>query len=651
MRRADPFNPALSARQTPWLVLCAAVVLAPLIPHLPLWLSLGAGAALAWRGWLWTRHASLPSRWWVTLLVLAGTVAVFLNYKTVFGRDPGAALLALFLALKLMELRTLRDAMTVVFLCYFLQIAVFFHSQDPHRAALTVATSLFITATLIKLNDDTQPFAFSLRKAALMLAQAAPFMLALFLLFPRVQGPLWGMPQDAYSGLSGLSDTMEPGSISDLTLSGAIAFRVNFAAAPPPQHQLYWRGPVLTSFDGRAWRQNRPSLSPSMPYTSSGTGLDYTVTLEAHDKTWLFALELPAAPPSGAFATTDFQLVAGTPVRTRQRYELRSYPGFSAGADEAESAQRTALQLPAESNPRARALAVQWRAETADDAELMRRALRYFREQGFVYTLSPPLLGVDAVDEFLLDTRRGFCEHYASSFVFLMRAAGVPARVVTGYQGGEMNPIDGYLIVRQSDAHAWAEVWMRDRGWLRVDPTAMIAPSRVDRGLAAAVPLGDPLPFVIRADYGWLRALRFRWEAASNTWNQWVLGYNALRQRDVLERLGMSTPDWREMTAALALLCGMILLGLTGWALRQRSQSDPAQQAWERMSRKLAQQGLARHAWEGPLDYAERIAQARPQVAGEVRALAQLYIAARYAPHPRPEALRQLQQRVRALHP
>ncbi len=393
----SPFNPVVSTRQTPWLILCAGIVLVQLAPHLPLWLSLGAGAALLWRTWLWKRHAPLPPRWRVTLLVLAGTVAVFLSYKSVFGRDPGAALLALFLALKLMEVRTLRDGMTVVFLCYFLQIALFFHSQDPHMAALMVATSLFITATLITLNDDTQPAVFALRKAGLMLAQAAPIMLALFLLFPRIQGPLWGMPQDAYSGLSGLSDTMAPGSISDLTLSGAIAFRANFAAAPPPQNQLYWRGPVLTSFDGRAWKQGKQSLSPSVAYRAAGRSIDYTVTVEAHNKPWLFALELPAAPPAGALAAADYQLVTNTPVRTRQRFEMRSYPGLTAGTDETESVRRAALQLPPAVNPSARALALEWRAELPDDADLMRRALRYFREREFVYTLSPPLLGANSV--------------------------------------------------------------------------------------------------------------------------------------------------------------------------------------------------------------------------------------------------------------
>ena len=651
MARTDPRADGLSRHQTLWLLLAATTATAPLAPQLPYWLSAAALLVLGWRALLWRRHRPLPPRWLLILLAVAGIAGVFLTYRNVFGREPGVALLVLFLALKLMESSRRRDALAAMFLGYFLQLALFFQSQSPPVALLTLAALVVITAALIVLNHDRQPWPGAVRRAALMLAQAVPFMLILFVLFPRVQGPLWGMPLDAYAGLAGLSETMSPGSISQLSLSGAIAFRANFDAAPPPPEKLYWRGPVLTRFDGRTWHPGSTGYSFSLPYAVDAAAIEYTVTLEPHNKTWLFALELPGTVPAAAVASSDYQILARTQVRTRLRYAMRSHPDLRAGVGEKAETLRAALQLPRDANPRARALARQWRAEGGDAQALARRALRHFRQQGFVYTLSPPLLGQHGIDEFLFETRRGFCEHYAAAFVFLMRAADVPARVVTGYQGGEVNPVDGYLVVRQSDAHAWAEIWTEGKGWLRVDPTAAIAPSRIERGIASALPTEDALPLLMRVDIDWLRALRFRWDALSNAWDQWVLGYNPERQREFLARLGMDDPDWRAMTATLTLASGLVMLVLVGWSLRRHLALDPTQRVWLRLSRKLKKFGLARQDWEGPLEYAGRIAQARPAVAREIDEIARRYAKLRYGPEPdtRRRQLKELALRIRRL--
>ncbi|MBI3140928.1 MAG: DUF3488 domain-containing transglutaminase family protein [Rhodocyclales bacterium] len=619
----------LARSQELWLLACAAMTLAPLAAHAPSWVGLGAALALAWRGLIWWRRRPLPPRWLRTVLVLAGVGGVLLTYRQVFGKDPGLALLMLFLALKLMELRGPRDALAALFLCYFLLFAGFLYAQSIAAAGMALAALIVVTAALASLQHAGRPVAAHLRLSALMLAQAAPFMLVLFLLFPRVQGPLWGLPLDAYSGLSGLSDTMAPGSISQLSLSGAIAFRVQFEGEPPPQPALYWRGPVLSQFDGRTWRTASRSTSNTLPYGVQGAGVAYAVTLEPHNKTWLFALEMPASLPQDAVIATDYQVRSRSPVRNRLRYELRSVPGLTPGADEPAESVELNLRTPP-GNPRTRALAAEWRRQSAGAEALVRRALDHFRRESFAYTLNPPLLGEDSVDEFLFGTRRGFCEHYAAAFVLLMRAGGVPARVVTGYQGGERNPVDGYWVVRQADAHAWAEVWLPGRGWVRVDPTAAIAPSRIEAGIARALPASDPLPFVVRTDLSWLRELRFRWEATTNSWNQWVLGYNAERQRNVLSRLGMPEPDWRRMAAALAFACALLTLALVGWALRRRTRLDPALRAWNRLSGKLAGIGLARQTWEGPADYARRVAGANPGLGPPVERIAALYIAARY---------------------
>lgn len=641
-------SPALTRSQELWLLACALVTLIPDVEHAPAWPTLAAATGFVWRAAIWWRRAGLPQRWFLSFLVAAGSTGVFFTYRHFFGKDPGIALLILFLTLKLLEMRRVRDGLAVVFLCYFLLLTHFLNEQGMGVAGLTLAAVVVITAALASLGHAGQSAVVHLRLSALMLAQATPFMLVLFLLFPRVQGPLWGMPADAYSGLSGLSDTMSPGSISNLSLSGEIAFRASFEGEPPPKPLLYWRGPVLRLFDGRSWRAGAQLDKVSPGGTATGEALRYTVTLEPHNKHWLFALDIPAAAPPNAMVSREFQVLSKTPVRSRLRYEMQSWPNFTPGREESAASLRNYLGLTA-NNPRTRALAEQWRREAGQDEAVIRRMLDHFRNENFFYTLTPPLLGDNGIDQFLFDTRRGFCEHYAAAFVFAMRAANIPARVVTGYQGGERNPVDGYLIVRQSDAHAWAEAWLEGRGWVRIDPTAAVAPSRIEAGLASAVPAGEPLPFIVRADFSWLRQLRFRWEAVTNSWNQWVLGYDPLRQREVLSRLGMREPDWKAMTAAMAVLCGFLLLGLTAWALHKRTRLDPTVRAWNRLSRKLAVAGLARKDWEGPADYAHRVVQARPELRPSLSAISALYIDLRYGKLNGNEHRRKLRELIAAL--
>lgn len=622
-------SPPLARSQELWLLASVLLTLIPDVEHVPAWLTAAATVGILWRTAIWWRRAELPPRWLLSFLVAAGSVGVFLTYRHFFGKDPGIALLILFLTLKLLEMRRVRDGLATVFLCYFLLLTHFLNEQGMNVAGLTLAAVVVVTAALASLGHAGQSVTACLRLSVLMLAQATPFMLVLFLLFPRVQGPLWGMPADAYSGMSGLSDTMSPGSISNLSLSGEIAFRVRFEDEVPPKYLLYWRGPVLRLFDGRTWRAGAQQEKVSPSATAAGETLRYAVTLEPHNKHWLFALDIPAVPPPNAIVSREFQVLSKTPVRSRLRYEMQSWSDFTPGLEESETSLRSYLALSA-NNPRTRALAEQWRREGGQDEAVIHRMLEHFRRENFFYTLTPPLLGENSIDQFLFETRRGFCEHYASAFVFAMRAAGIPARVVTGYQGGERNPVDGYLIVRQSDAHAWAEAWLEGKGWVRFDPTAAVAPSRIEAGLASAVPAGEPLPFLVRSDLSWLRQLRFRWEAVTNTWNQWVLGYDSMRQREVLSRLGMREPDWKAMTAAMAVLCGILLLGLTIWALHKRVRLDPTVQAWNRLSRKLNVIGLARKDWEGPADYTQRVTQARPELQQSLSAISTLYIGLRY---------------------
>jgi transglutaminase-like putative cysteine protease len=409
----------------------------------------------------------------------------------------------------------------------------------------------------------------------------------------------------------------------------------------------------MSQFDGRQWRAAQTMIARTAPpYQVEGRWIDYEVTLENHGKFWLFALELPEALPPESGFTDDLQLLSRTPVRNRMRYALRSFPETPIQADALPRHLRQALNLPPGGNPRTRTIAAEWQERHGNDsAAILAAAEAFFNQQLLAYTLNPPLLGADSVDEFLFDTKRGFCEHFASSFVFALRAAGVPARVVAGYQGGEVNPVDGYLVVRQYDAHAWTEVWLAGRGWVRVDPTAISAPRRIADNMAAAVPSGEALPLLARTDLQWLREIRIQLDAITNTWNQWVLGYNPQRQRDFLQSLGLNDPDWRTMTAVLAVFSGGVLLILTAWILYQRVQIDPARRAWLRFTKRLAARQIVWHEWEGPYDFARRAAEALPAHAEAIHAIANSYARLRYAATPPADALARLNALISSFRP
>jgi len=642
------------------LIACILLVSAPHAEHLPLWVSAECAALLAWRAYLSYRAAPLPPRWLLLGITLASVAAIALIFRSLFGREVGVTLLILLSTLKLLELRALRDATVLIYLSCFIIITNFFYSQSIPTALFMLFTLLVIMATWVHLHTGDLKLKPRLRIAGVLLLQAIPLSLILFVLFPRVQGPLWGLPQDAYAS-SGLSDTMSPGSLSKLSLNDAVAFRVTFDGTVPPREQMYWRGPVLWDFDGSTWTRghNATLLPPKLD--DAGSPVNYTVTLEPHNKRWLFALDLPGKLSIAADLAPDFQLLSRNPVNARIRYQASSFLSYRANLEEPPQQMRRALALPRGFNPQARKLAAAWRAEAEAtpspsfdklrtgqaspggrgsnrpagiNERLVRTVLGYFNQGGFVYTLEPPLLGANGIDEFLFSTKQGFCEHYAGSFVFLLRAAGVPARVVTGYQGNEYNALGNYYIVRQSDAHAWAEAWLPERGWVRYDPTAAIAPARIQSGLSAAVSNTAVLPFMARNPPQWLRELRFNWDALANRWNQWVLGYNPEMQFAFLTRLGMEDITWQKM--ALNMLAGIfILVGLFTLILLRRlvvRSRDPVQAAWLKLCRKLGKAGLPRMPHEGPLDYADRVAAARPEIADNIHDLAARYIGLRYEP-------------------
>ncbi len=624
------------------LLLSILMVIAPHADHLPIWVSSMCVGLLLWRGYLVYSGKALPKRWLLMSITFAGTVGIIFNFHTLFGREAGVTLLLMLAALKLMELRNARDAMVLVYLACFIIITNFFYSQSISTALYMLATLMVIVTTWVHLQAQGIALKPRLRIAAVLLMQALPLTLILFILFPRVQGPLWGLPQDAYAS-TGLDDRMSPGSLSRLGLSEAVAFRVTYSDKPPRRDQMYWRGPVLWYFDGRTWTPGIVTLSEAPKFTEVSQPIDYSVTLEPHNKPWLFALDVPDKLSVQSKLTYDFQVLNKEPVHARMRYTARSYLAYHANLQEAPRQLQRGLQLPRQSNPRAQQLAAEWRAGSKDDAAIVNTALSYFYKQGFVYTLEPPLLGSNTVDDFLFGTKQGFCEHYASAFVFLMRAANIPARVVTGYLGGEFNEVGNYYIVRQSDAHAWAEVWLAGKGWVRVDPTGAIAPDRVERGLSAALSDTAALPFMERNPPEWMRSLRFDLDALANQWNQWVLGYDTERQFAVLTRLGMESVTWQNMAINMMSGLAIVIALFALFMLRHlyTRQPDKVQAVWLKLCRKLADAGLPRAAHEGAQDYAVRVAAARPELAEAIHDLATRYTALRYGAHREEQAQRE----------
>lgn len=623
-------NPVLTRSMQRWLLASGAVTLFPHLFFQPVWIGAVATLIVIWAG-LRVQHGvstALP-RSVLVLLGLTAAVIILGSFGTVFGKGAGVALLTLLLSLKLLESRTRRDAQVFVLLCYFLQLALFLDTQSAFTVLGAAIGTWLTTTALSSLHAPAAPRA-QLRLAGGLLLQAVPLMLVMFIVFPRIPGPLWGLPADAFSAMTGLSDSMAPGSISNLSQSAEIVFRAQFDGTSPDKAQRYWRGPVLTDFDGRRWQAPRTPTLTEPTYAPQGRALRYTLTLEPHNRAWLLALDYPGAGIENARYTPDYQVLSTQPVRQRLRYAATAYPLATVGADAPRQTLDEALELPSDSNPRTRALADTLRARHQMPAAIVNAAVAWMRDANLIYTLRPPLLGRHSADEFLFDTRQGFCEHFASSFAILMRAAGVPARIVTGYQGGERNPFDGSLVVRQSDAHAWTEVWLAGQGWVRIDPTAASFPRRIDGGLAAALPAGEPVPFMVATDLEWLRGMRDRLDFLANSWNQWVLGYDQQSQRELFSRVGLDDADWRQLGALLFVGAGIGLGTLLWWSHRRRPATDPLRRQWQRFERKLARAGTPRLPWEGPADYANRAARAHPPQGSEITTIAREYATARY---------------------
>ncbi len=645
----DRGNPSITYAGMIWLLAAQLVVMLPFVLHLPVWLLAVVFFTAGWRLRVLSGQAAQPGNLIKGSLLLLGMGGLLLSGLRFPSLEAMSALLLLGFAFKSLEAVQRRDAWVVIFTGYFLVALHFLYTQSMLAGLYGAFALLVLTGALLGVQQQVSEFTtgqqvrFNLRLAGILLLQCLPLMILIFLFAPRLP-PFWSLPLVLDQPKQGISDRMAPGDIEKLSQSDALAFRVTFSGQRPPQSQLYWHGLVLNHFDGREWRQfateadiHQLKLAVQREYglrpgnmKIQGTAVDYEAIYEKSGQPWLFTLAPSVQVQGEVLRAADYRVMAQQDIQSPFLLRATSYPESVRDLRLDPLVRELALQLPADTDPRSRALAYQLRTAAADELAYIQAILNRFREQAFYYTLHPPTLGEsNTIDGFLFDSQRGFCAHYAGSFVFLMRAVGIPARVVVGYQGGEWNEQGHYLAVHQFDAHAWAEVWLPEQGWIRVDPTSMVAPERTERGLEAALQnegsfLEDSL-FSARK-LGWLKALRQQLDWMQYGWQRWVLSYDGETQADLLKKfLGDLSPGKIALTVgglfAVILLFWLVLLGLT----RKPKKEAAEHQLYRRFTAKLAKHGIQREPGQAPGEFAKLAAQALPAQAELIHRFTQTY--------------------------
>jgi protein-glutamine gamma-glutamyltransferase len=651
-----------------WMIISLFTLVAPHVGRIPPWVLAVYLLAALWRIMVYRGVWSFPSRLLKTLLIVSGTAGVFVSFGTLVGLEPTVALLLIAFAFKLIELATRKDAYVLLFLAYFICLLQYLFSQDMPVVLYSMINILLVTTALVALHQPGQ-HQFNRSTVVLagtMLMQAIPLMLVMFFLFPRI-GPLWSVPLQGHSAKTGVSDFMRPGDVSNLSQSADVAFRVEFDGEIPPVSEMYWRGLVFSVTEGGAWRSLKLDEIPRgqslsrKPYPD-GDPLNYSIILEPTQQSWLYSLGYARSYTAGVIPTIDFRLHSITPVREELQYRVSSWTAVTRELELSDWRRTVETRLPADENPRTRELVRRLRPKVSSDAQFVDSVLARFNQQEYVYTLQPPRLrGEHTVDQFLFETREGFCEHFASSFVVMMRAAGIPARVVAGYQGGEVNPVNRTVIIHQFDAHAWAEVWLQGQGWVRVDPTGAVAPGRIRWGLETAMShegsflSNNPLSPLRFRNIDWLNQMRLRYDALTYRWQKWVIGFDGDRQ---LELLGRVLGEASRQAFAIVIL-GVFTLVLLPVAIsllyrRRTHRLTALDKSYLDFCDRLARRGVQRQAGETADAFGDRAISELPQLAGQIRQVTRMYSRLAYGGHAldehrRAAMLRDLKRAVRRL--
>lgn len=633
-----------------WLIFCLLLVTAYHIPHIPVWATAAVLVIAVWRVRVVKKGNPIPSRFLRYGLTAAAILGVLVTYRSYLGRDPGITALIVLSTLKLLELKSQRDFMFVVFLCYFLVLGNFLYTQSIPALLFMAAAVILITAATLRLNrqESVQVKISSLLKSAgKLFLLSLPFMVILFFLFPRTAGPLWNLPQDPEGKFrSGFNDSIYPGQIARLANSKVPAFRVAFPDNNMPSHRnLYFRGVILWFTNGRGWFQGvLPSSRPTQISVSPGESVRQVITLEPHYRRWLFALDMPVILPRWCRQLPGRIFRTWRIVERYMSYSVVSRINYQSNDPLSDTSRRWSLQLPRNLSLRIKNLAASWRDRFATDEEIVQTALNYFKENSFVYSLKPGVMDREhPFADFLFNKRKGFCEHYAGAFALLMRAAGVPTRVVTGYQGGKYNTVGKYLLVRQSEAHAWCEVYLPGNGWQRVDPTAEVSPERIEYGLEVSSSVAaldssdesgrsDAVNRALRRNFfkRLFETLEQYWDTINNKWNLWIMSYDLYRQRSFLKGIGIQDRSYLTLIVVIVIVISLLLFLVSYLLRRKNALSHPLLELYRQFCNKLARAGLQRFSWEGPLDYESRAAAAFPQQAAGIRQVTGLFIKLRY---------------------
>lgn len=598
------------------LMLAQVVVVLPHLAQLSLWIVAVCLVCGYWRAMVYQGRWAYPPGFVKALLVVAAVISVSISGKGAFSVETASSLLVLAFALKLIEMKTRRDAYVVIFLSYFVIATEFLFSQSMGIAIYEVLACVMVTAAMVGLNQlqtNVRPAA-SLRLAGALLGQALPLTLVLFLFFPRI-APLWNVPLPA-GATSGITDRVTPGDIANLAQSDEIAFRVVFEDEVPQPEDMYWRGVVYNEFAEGTWSEGQPGKrsrpADLVPVQERTNGLSYRVLQEPTFASYLFALATPVVTSDEIELRPNYTLLADKPLMSLMHYEVTSYPDVR--RESGRNAPRWRGTLPEFDNPRVREWALRVSKEEGSPRKFAERILAEIRER-FVYTLQPPTLPrADSIDAFWFDTRTGFCSHFAGAFVYMMRVAGYEARMVGGYQGGEQNPRTGHVVVRQFDAHAWAEVWTKATGWVRVDPTAAVAPERIVRGLNAALSAEDRSSLSAFTNarlegYAGLDELMYLFDSVQHRWNLWVVGYDGNLQSEYLKELFGKRPSAVQIGVTI-LVGGLVSLGIAVLVLflrRPKRASDPLVNAFLRFSATAEARGVVREPWESPMAFVRRV--------------------------------------------
>jgi protein-glutamine gamma-glutamyltransferase len=606
---------------------------------------------LAWRlVGIW-KPERLPTFPIILLLIVSGMAILYTQHRGILGRDGGTSLFVIALGLKLMEIKSERDLYLINYLAFIVAASQFLYEQSILMAAYILFVCCVLLGSLVFINSYVAKTGTSLKKAAVIIAQAIPMAIVVFILFPRVEAPRWLLFNDEQKAKMGLSDTMEPGSITDLGMSDELVFRVKFTGAIPPAKQRYWRGPVLTQTDGKKWTQaNDLSYQQYLDQpTFSGKPYQYTLLMEPQEKNWVFALDMPADFPNPLRQNANYQLLTSDDLRKRTEFKLTSYPAYNTGYL-TKTEYKDARQLPGVPSDNIKQLVAQLHGFDSAPEVFVNQLLNHFRQEDFHYTLTPPLMEDNPIETFLFETRYGFCSHYASAFVYLMRVADIPARVVTGYQGGEFNEVGKFLEIKQADAHAWAEVWLDKQGWVRVDPTAAIAPERIEKNIdiARLVPGGlisYATPGSGQAAFNLLKQARQLWSNVDYNWQRWVINYNNANQASFLSSFGIA--DFKTMVYWMMSIVGIITALLSLFLFHQKPKpTDRTLKVYNRFLKKIAEAGLSKNTGEGARSFAERIKPKLPGHAVSIEQITAAFIDQRYGSKPTEDGLKGLNRLI-----